>query len=313
MKGDFLLFAAIFIFVFILWVYSGGPTHPISFAGPYLTPVTNVGVESQAYGPKVGVPSGTVSGKTFWGNWSAGWGTSNSDTSYANTPSGNRSPYAGKVMIDGNSSFLGGNYSQEYIMLRASYNSGNVGITGWQLVSKNAGTRTVILQGTPVVRQGTPGPIVLHSGEKAIVSTDSSEENASFEETECTGYLEHGNTTSYYPALSTYACPSPGNDLGTYQSGTPEQYNKCSEYVRTLQSCRTASVSNQTGLAAWCQNFITTQLTYNGCVYLHQNDANFFSGTWRIFQGRSTPLWRRSADVITLYDQNELVVDQYSY
>ncbi|MEO6536883.1 MAG: hypothetical protein ABIT47_04270 [Candidatus Paceibacterota bacterium] len=318
MKGDFLLFFAIFVFIFILWVYSGGPTHPISFAGPYLTPVTNVGGESQAYGPKVSIPSGTVSKKTSWGNWSAGWGTSNygsSDTNGSNTnvSAGNRSPYAGKVYIDGSSSHLNtSNVSQEYIVLRAASNSGNVGITGWQLVSQNAGSRTVILQGTPIAHQGTPSAIVLRSGEEAIISSGSGQEGSSFKETECTGYLDR-SYSSYYPSLSTNTCPSPISDLGSYQSNNSAQYNQCADYVRTFQSCRTGDNGPRNNLASWCQNFISNQLTYNGCVYSHQNDTNFFNNTWRIFQGRTSTLWRSSGDTITLYDQNVKVVDQYSY
>ncbi|MDB5189894.1 MAG: seg [Parcubacteria group bacterium] len=314
MRADFFLFLAIFVFVFLLWLYSGGPTHPISFAGPYLTPVTNVGGESQGYGPKVSIPSGKTSGSTFWGNWSAGWGTSDSGSSNTNVSSGTRSPYAGKVYIEASSSHLGTGYvSQEYITLRASTNAGSVGITGWQLASSNSGTRTVILQGTPVVRQGNAGPIILHSGDEALISSASGVEGTAFEETSCTGYLDRGNGNAYYPSLSTYSCPSPINDLGSYQAGSPAQYNQCADVVRTLQGCRIGDTGSQSNLAAWCQNFITNQLTYNGCVRMHQNDTNFYSGVWRVFQGRNAPLWRSSGDTITLYDQNEKVVDQYTY
>ncbi|CAN5712824.1 hypothetical protein BH11PAT2_BH11PAT2_08910 [soil metagenome] len=313
MRSDAILFAAIFIFIFILWVYTGGPTHPISFAGPYLTPVTNVGGESQAYGPKTGSLGGAVSKTTFWGNWSAGWGTSNSNSTNTSAPDPSRSPSTGKIYIDGGSSHLGnGGASQEYVTLRASSNiSSPISITGWQLVSKNSGTHTVIRQGTPIVRQSTAGPITLKANDQAIISTGASSEGASFKETKCTGYLNQRDN-SYYPQLSEYTCPSPINDLDSYQSGSPVQYNQCADYVRGLQGCRTGDVTS-VNLASWCESFITNQLTYNGCVRAHQDDTNFYSNTWRVFQGSGTPLWRSRGDTITLLDQNLLVVDQYSY
>ena len=49
MKADALFVIACFIMIYVAWVVTGGPTRPISTAGPYITPVTRSGEESQGY------------------------------------------------------------------------------------------------------------------------------------------------------------------------------------------------------------------------------------------------------------------------
>lgn len=49
MKVDALFVIMCIVFIFIAWVATGGPTRPIATAGPYITPVTRQGEESQGY------------------------------------------------------------------------------------------------------------------------------------------------------------------------------------------------------------------------------------------------------------------------
>lgn len=49
MKTDGLFVIMCIVFIFVAWVASGGPTRPISQAGPFITPVTRSGEESQGY------------------------------------------------------------------------------------------------------------------------------------------------------------------------------------------------------------------------------------------------------------------------
>ena len=66
MKSDGLFFLGVIAFFFILWFATGGPTRPMSFAGPYITPITDVGTVSSGYGS--GSTEGFVSNGSIWSN-----------------------------------------------------------------------------------------------------------------------------------------------------------------------------------------------------------------------------------------------------
>ena len=96
MRTDLWLYFGIIIFFFILWVYSGGPAHPISFAGPYITPITDVGVSSTGYGNQVS--AGSVG--TYFNNWTGG--SSNSGSNGSQVIAEAKSPFAGSVRFGTN-------------------------------------------------------------------------------------------------------------------------------------------------------------------------------------------------------------------
>ena len=50
MRSEFLFFLAMLVVFFVLWLAGGGPSKPISFAGPYITPITNVDQTQVGYG-----------------------------------------------------------------------------------------------------------------------------------------------------------------------------------------------------------------------------------------------------------------------
>ncbi|MES2225473.1 MAG: hypothetical protein V4480_01550 [Patescibacteria group bacterium] len=311
MKSDFVLFLAILIFIFVLWLYTGGPTHPISFAGPYLTPVTTSGGQSQAYGN----PS-DLSGGSFLHSLSSGFGKSGSlggDTSgssnISSVPAGDQSPYAGKVHINGGDPSAT-SVRQEYLALQSASGSGNINITGWQLVSTQSGAQAVIRAGERIPDVSSESSIVLNPGDEAIVTTGQSPyRSTSFKENKCTGYLD---SSSYSPSLSTSNCPAPIDELGDFYSGNANHYDDCADYVRTLSSCRVPGTSPQ-GTPSFCRDFVRDRLDYSGCVDGHKNDADFVGDTWRIYLDENKQLWRSDNDTIRLLDQNGKVVDQYSY
>ncbi len=151
MNNDLFLFIGILIFFFVLWFYSGGPNNPISFAGPYITPVTDVGVDS------VGYDDGT----SFWG----AWGGNNS----ANSPDIFEialSPLHGKVYIAGGTP-QSRDEDEEYIIIRSSAGA-DVTVTGWQLVSASTGTQLRIPEGRHG-RSRSSRAVVLSPGEKALI------------------------------------------------------------------------------------------------------------------------------------------------
>lgn len=49
MKADALLVIVCLVMIYVAWIATGGPSRPISKAGPYITPVTRSGEESQGY------------------------------------------------------------------------------------------------------------------------------------------------------------------------------------------------------------------------------------------------------------------------
>ena len=151
--NDLWLFLDIILFIFVLWVYSGGPNNPISFAGPYITPVTAPGVAQVGYGP---------SANTFYRNANSGSG-SNAVTNSA------RSPYAGKVTIaysDPRSS----NVTSEYLHIHSNATQ-TIDVTGWQLVSAQSGAHIRIPDGTR--GNGGNGPIDLSANDDVFIITGS--------------------------------------------------------------------------------------------------------------------------------------------
>ena len=58
MRSDVFLFIGILvIFCFIVWVASGGPSRPLSFSGPSITPTTGIVTSTITKGPS-GITSG---------------------------------------------------------------------------------------------------------------------------------------------------------------------------------------------------------------------------------------------------------------
>lgn len=303
MKNDAFLFLGIMIFLFVLWVYTGGPTKPISFAGPYITPVTNVGGVSEGYGGSKSANDFNAStGGSFWG--SVGFGSGSS----SDIPAANRSPYAGKVGISGGNTSATDPH-QEYLVLRSETNA-DVSITGWQVVSTKTGTRATIPEGLEVAEYNNSAPIVLNSGDMAYVTTGSSPNGDSFRETMCTGYFD--SNSRYSPSLSN-RCPSPLDELDRIYDGDARKYDQCSNYLSSIGSCRVAKSDIPSGTPTSCRNFAENYLSYKGCVTEHRSDVSFRTSTWRIFLEKRNELWRRSNDTIQLLDGNGKIVDQYSY
>ncbi len=145
MKADGLFVIMAIVFIFIAWVATGGPTRPIATAGPFITPVTRPGEESQGYRflvptnpidtssyPKQIPGSGsTISGgKDLYTRSDAGKTSASSDTTYLER------------------STLGpasGNPNQEYVRIVHS-GGAPLSISGWRLRSKATGESVTIPQ-----------------------------------------------------------------------------------------------------------------------------------------------------------------------
>lgn len=283
MKNDLFLIFGVLAVVFILWVYTGGPNRPISFAGPYLTALTSPTDESRGYGGDLlGMPG--------------------SDGTY------------GPVSGNGSIRLGGGNPAAsdedlEYVTL---YNDSDeaVSITGWRLVSERSGVSAVIPQGERVLRDSGRADIVLLPGEEAVITTGDSPVRASFAENRCTGYLD-SNRSRFYPGLGS-GCYAPLDELDRYYDGNARSYDRCVDYVASLPSCREAR-SIPRGIPESCEDFVDDRLSYRGCVDAHRTDSDFYTGTWRVYLGEGRQLWRSGGESIVLIDASGAVVDRYTY
>ncbi len=332
MQSEFLFFIAMMVFFFVLWLAGGGPSKPISWSGPFITPVTDVGQTQVGYGGGEWIKGINVTGSLPSVSYEENHSTlSNIEYQLSDlqveakkqalfsTPS----PLRGQVRITGGS-FSATNPDQEYLTIQASSGAKEpITITGWRLVSIATDKGATIGGGTRLPLAGTVNgsePIRLSPGERAYVITGESPIGGSFAENMCTGYLE--NNQSFYPSL-THRCPSPSDEFDKYFTGNPYKDTGCYTLIRNTSSCTTPE--ERSGLSASCLSLIDSRLTYNGCVASHRYDSQFSTDMWRIYLGRTEitrshdstrrygELWKSSRDGIKLLDENGLTVDLYTY
>jgi hypothetical protein len=294
----------IFIFAFILWVSTGGPTRPISFAGPYITPITDVDDTQSGYGDDIDVGGGSRSG--VWSVRSV-FGRFENSLSDGEDP-GVVSPAAGTVRIVSGAGGPGGTTpDREYVALRAEADS--VDITGYRLLSSKSGANVAIPSGTTAPRSGVATNVVLAEGEEAVVTTGNSPVDSSFRENKCAGYL---GVSSFIPPLANRSCPSPTDELGNGYTGDAPSYEKCRAIVSRIPRCE-ARPDVPREASSECERFIDTRLNYQGCVNAHFNDSDFRGDTWRVYLNQSRELWRSDNETIRLLDREGRTVDIYSY
>lgn len=317
--NDGAFFVGLLLFIFIAWVYTGGPSHPISFAGPYITPLTGVHSEQIGYGDAES--DGAESGDSTFFNPRT---TIDSlkrqmrDAADFGTPS----QYKGMVRISGGD-ISATNPKEEYVTLEASYDAPkNLSISGWRLEAVSTGYGATIPQGVELYRSANPllAPIVLHPGDTAYVTTGEAPNDVSFRENSCMGYLNFND--EYHPEISG-SCPSASDEYDRYYTGNKYLDTKCYDLAHDTYGCTTPRESR--GLSSPCIRFISTYLNYNGCVLTHQGDSDFKEPTWHIFLGRSEikgsrtaartygELWKGDRGAIRLLDAEGKTVDLYEY
>ena len=305
MGGGAWVIIAVFVFAFALWLTNGGPTRPISFAGPYITPITNVGDVQTGYGPQISTGNKS-SGSRLWSVRSVLGRFENSLGDGEDV--GTVSPDAGKVrIISGAGGPSGTTVDREYVALRAETDS--VDLTGYRLVSTKSGASVAIPQGTIAPRSGTVTDIVLAKNEEVIVTTGKSPVGSSFRENKCVGYL---GITSFIPPLANRSCPSPTDEIGHGYVGDASSYEDCRAVVSRFPRCE-AHPDIPRGTSNECERFIETHFNYQGCVDTHFNDKDFRGDTWRVYLNQNHELWRSDNESIRLLDPQGRTVDIYSY
>lgn len=196
MNSDASFFLGVLAFFFILWVYTGGPTRPISYAGAYITPITGIGQTQVGYGPQIQIK----------GVFSRGGLTIGSASSTA-TQSQNNSPYSSLVTLaraTGTASVPSG-----YLQILVSSKAGkDVDITGWKIQSSETGASATIPTGALLLRTNqvnTQQEILLRPGDKADITSGTSPVGTSFEENKCIGYIMTSKQSLYTPCLQQHA------------------------------------------------------------------------------------------------------------
>lgn len=329
LKQDAFFFLAIFLFIFVAWVATGGPNKPISFAGPFITPVSTYNDQQEAYGDgnfwdgavrdadswfwHPGKSSST-GGDTQQGLWDAQDDLNSLQKDLQQSRLfGTPSVYQNKVTLSAGTAALSQtDEDSEYVTIALSGSAReSVTISGWKIVSTRTRSSATIPNGTVLLKSGSlnnTGPITLEPGDRAYVVTGRSPAGISFKENICIGYLE--DRQDYTPRLTT-SCPAPLSDFDRFYDGAARDYQECRDSVRALPRCETPSSSN--GVSSTCYQFMRKYLTYNGCVMYHANDRNFWGSTWRVYLGKSDDLWPLRNDTLKLLDANGYTVDIYSY
>jgi len=319
MRSDILFFLGVFAFLFVAWVATGGPQKPISFAGPFITPVTTIGDEQRGYGSFWN----TAENPSNWWDWSGGDSESRNvwraqeeiadlqrelqDARLFGPPS----PFKDVVSLSGNASVLASeDEDEEYLTITVSGSAdGAINMDGWRLVSVRSRESADLPDAAAVFRSGSvnqTAPLTLNPGDRAVVVTGRSPVGVSFRENACTGYL--ADRQDFTPQLSR-SCPSPMDDFERFYDGSASNYQYCKEKVQELGRCSTDYGS----VSGTCYQFMREHYTYNGCMTYHAADRNFWKTTWRVYLGEREDLWPARNETIKLLDAAGNTVDMISY
>ncbi len=322
---DAWFFIGIFIFIFLVWVATGGPLHPIAFTGPTLAAPDALGGGTYLQFPRSPYTTGSLDSSVPRAYNNSGGGSSQNNSGSQNTPPtpdssslggsifGPVSPYRGIVSMSHYVSGAGSiDPKNEYIELSVPNGGIPLDLTGWRFMSDATGIIAAIPKGTEVPISGNINAsedIVLPPGTRATIISGRSPIGASFRENKCIGYFS--TFQRFYPSLP-QNCPLPSDDLIKYYGPNYIRDTACIDYVKTLSRCQ-VTLTPPPNLSGVCQSFIVKHLNYNGCVETHRDDADFMGNTWRVYLNRTTPMWRTKYEVVKLLDINGKTVDAFSY
>lgn len=322
MKNDALFFAGILLIIFVTWVATGGPSRPVSWAGPFLTPLGPGQTGGEGYGAlSTGIRIGGSGISLGSGSRTPAQTLTSAERELEALKRqlaeqqrfGEPSIHRGVVVIQKSSS--GPKRTQardESIIITVSRQAKEpITISGWRIGSAVTGTLLTIPQGAEVPYSGTISaiePIILKPGDRAIITTGRSPIGASFRVNMCTGYLEQYQ--SFSPSLPR-TCPLAKDELKNFYSDYLRD-EACLQFAEDIPRC-TIATNIPPHLSSSCRSFLTERIHYNGCVSRHRNDTNFFENEWRVFLGQNNEIWKQEREVIKLFDAEGKTVDMYSY
>lgn len=203
--------------------------------------------------------------------------------------------------------------NEEYVEIRADKKNKNpMKITGWKLEGKG-GLDIAIGKGASFIYAEIGSQpqedIYLRPGEKAVITTGSSPIGTSFKINKCVGYFNQFH--EFFPGLNT-ECPAlRDEDL----PNNLDSDDKCFNYIKNIPACKTiiSIPYKDSGLSSSCQDYVVRNANYKSCLEGHKDDTDFYDAEWRIYLGRNEELWKKSREMITLYDENGVIIDSMSY
>ena len=322
---DAWFFIGVFVFIFLVWIATGGPLRPLSFAGPALPQPdvlgggTYLSLPRAAFGvgnSNVVLPGSSSGGTSFYGSSGSSGGTSGAPLDVSGINFSPPSPFRNIVSMHNYVTNASSSDSRnEYVQIYVAQNApAPVNITGWTLESAASRERAVIPQGAKVPKSGSVNllsDIVLQPGERAYIVSGRSPLGVSFRENKCVGYLSTFQT--FVPSLPLY-CPAPVDEINKYYANAFTNDPDCMEYVEGLPRCEAVLFASSDFTRA-CRDFVTKHLNYNSCVDAHRADADFDGNVWRIYLGRDRDdhLWRARYEVVLLLDSGGRTVASFSY
>lgn len=315
MQHDAWFFVGIFVVIFFVWLLIGGPARPISWSGPTLSPPQELGGGTYLSLPRapfgLGGTNISLPGSSDGGGYVGGSSYNQQTPSLTGVAFGTPSPYRGIVRL---SHYVSSPASQNETIELFVSQSANVPVTisGWTLKSETTGKIVTIPQGTEIPTTGTINAtqdIVIAPGKSATLITGRSPLGGSFRENKCIGY--YSSFQKFTPPLP-QSCPLPSDELERFYGPGYASDTYCIEYVKKLPRCQ-VNLTPPPNASNACSTFMTNRLHYNGCVEVHRNDADFLGDTWRVYLGRTEPLWRTRYEVVKLIDKEGKTVDAFAY
>jgi hypothetical protein len=227
---------------------------------------------------------------------------------------GNPSPYKNQVTFGMNNA-QDSSAKNEYVTIQASFaNTAPISLAGWSLQSAVTGVRVALPPAASQFISGvnnTASSVSLSPGAVAYIVTGPSPVGVSFRENICTGYLAELQT--FTPDLNK-TCPAPADELSLNAQNIQQFGDACVDYARTLQQCHFPGLDQKpAGISDACSSFLLNRFSYNGCVYAHKIDSDFYQPSWRLYLGSGAGIWRDTHDVIRLLDDKGRTVDVLTY
>ena len=183
-----------------------------------------------------------------------------------------------------------------------------VNITGWKIVTNDGSI--YLPKAVSFYRIGgtnTETDLILERGNYVEVSFSKSPMEKNFRLNMCTGYL---NDRYEFDRSIPENCPLLERDEYKHLSG------ECQNYIRSLGRCElsdpnvTNSFRGEEGNE--CRLFINDRINVTECYESSQDDPRFFSDEWRVWLGQ-WDIIDSLHDYIRLFNQEGLLIDEYSY
>jgi len=302
-KDFFKWLIIIFVGLWIVWFFTGGPDRYTSKGGTFIEPITPFDTQWKTYGKKITVITETT--KTDESQ------QIRTDFEKAQGLAG-VSFYKDKVFLKKGLANYSDSDSEYLIIETDKNNTGRIGVSDWSIESIMTGEKIYIGKATYLPyssKVNTLESIFLSPGEKIYLTTGRSPIGTSFRTNLCTGYFEQFQNFS--PALKK-ECPLPEDEASFITVG-PNSYNdECIDLVKDIPRCEINTKTLRAGLQYECQTYIAN-INYNNCVDIHKNEENFYKDEWRIYLNRETELWKNSRETLRLFDAEGKVVDTITY